>query len=190
MRTETRAGPRPGWDNTHVADLQLGRDAAGDSPTLTLFCGLPGSGRTTLAKRLEADGKGIRLCTDDWQAALDVDHSDTDFHSRLQRSLYRHGLTLLRHGVNVILEDGLWMAEERTEKFRDARACGARIEFHVFDVPYDALWNRLRNRNEDGAAGSYPMTQDELRHAWNLFQPPSLQELASVDRYEFHVAEA
>ena len=39
-------------------------------PTLTLFCGLPGSGKTTLAKRLEQIGKGIRICTDDWQEHL------------------------------------------------------------------------------------------------------------------------
>lgn len=79
-------------------------------PTMTLFCGLPGSGKTTLAKRLEAAGRGIRLCTDDWQGDLGVDHVEWDFHNRLQPLLYRHALTLLRHGVSVILEDGLWMA--------------------------------------------------------------------------------
>jgi len=151
------------WDDTQVGDLQLRSVSAAYSPMLTLFCGLPGSGKTTLARRLEADGQGVRLCTDHWQAELGVDHGDTDFHGRLQPLLYRHGLTLLRHGVDVILEDGLWMAEERAEKFRDARACGSRIELHVFDVPYD-----------------------ELRRAWDLFQLPSPEELASVDHYEFH----
>ncbi|MBG6214013.1 MAG: ATP-binding protein [Cryobacterium sp.] len=183
----TSFGPLPRWDDVDVSDLQSGEGRMGDPPTLTLFCGLPGSGKTTLARRLETDGKGIRLCTDVWQAELGVDHGDTDFHSRLQPLLYRHGLTLMRHGVDVILEDGLWMTEERTEKFRYAHACGSRIELHIFDVSYDALWNRLRNRNQDAAAGAYAMTQDELRRAWDLFQRPSLKELASVDSYEFHV---
>ncbi len=155
---------------------------------VTLFCGLPGSGKTTLAKRLEAEGRGIRLCTDDWHGELGVDHTDSDFHDRLQPLLYRHALRLLRHGVSVILEDGLWMAEERTEKFRDARACGSRIEFHIFDVPYETLWHRLqdRNRNQEDAPGAYPMTEDEFRRAWGLFQRPSPEELASADSYEFH----
>jgi len=153
---------------------------------MTLFCGLPGSGKTTLAKRLEAVGRGIRLCTDDWQAELGVDHADEDFHNRLQPLLYRHALILLRHGVSVILEDGLWMADERTEKFRDARACGSRVEFHIFDVPYDALWNRLQNRNQEASLGSYPMREDEFRRAWDLFQRPSPEELALVDSYKFH----
>lgn len=164
------------WGEARLADL----------PTVTLFCGLPGSGKTTLAKCLEADGRGIRLCTDDWQRQLGVDHTDTGFHNRLQPLRYRHALTLLRHGVSVILEDGLWMAEERAEKFRDARACGSRIEFHVFSVPYDTLWNRLQDRNQEAPPGAYPMTEDEFRREWDLFQLPSPQELDAVDSYQFH----
>lgn len=153
-------------------------------PTVTLFCGLPGSGKTTLAKRLEAQGRGLRLCTDDWEMELGVDHADTGFHDRLQRLLYGHALTLLNRGVSIILEDGLWTSGERAEKFRDIRACGSRIEFYVFDVPYDSLWNRLQARNHEAAPGAYPMTEDDLRLAWDLFQAPSAAELASVDFYE------
>ena len=155
-------------------------------PTLTLFCGLPGSGKTTHAKRLEAAGRGVRLCTDDWQAALGVDHADTGFHGRLQRTLYGHALDLLRHGVNVILEDGLWLSEERVQKFNDARAVHARIELHVLEVPLDTLWSRLERRNEGAVPGAYPMTYDELQWAWSLFEPPTPEELSAVDHVELH----
>ena len=156
------------------------------APTLTLFCGLPGSGKSTLARRLEAEGRGVRLSTDDWQSSLEVAHTETDFHERLQSVLYGHALTLLRQGVNVILEDGLWMTVERTEKFADARRCRARIELHVFDVDYDTLWARLQRRNDQAESVDYPMTQDELRWASSLFQPVSAQELAAVDSYSIH----
>lgn len=152
-------------------------------PTLTLFCGLPGSGKTTLAKRLEAEGRGIRICTDAWKTELGVAQTDLDFHDRLQPVLYRHALALLRHGTDVILEDGLWMREERTEKFADARSAGARIELHVFDVPLQTLWSRLRCRNDGAAPGDYPMSYQELEWAWSLFQPPTREELSSVDAY-------
>jgi len=158
----------------------------GRAPTLTLFCGLPGSGKTTLARRLEAAGHGVRICTDDWQAELGVDHADTGFHDRLQPVLYRHALDLLRHGVDVILEDGLWMREERVQKFSDARAARARIELHVLDVPLDILWARLQRRNEDAVLGAYPMTYEELQWSGSLFEQPTPEELSTVDHYVVH----
>lgn len=175
--------------NPPDTDLSCTRPSPGPEhagPTLTLFCGLPGAGKTTLARRLEAEGRGVRLCTDDWQAALGVPHDDTDFHERLQPVLYRHGLDLLRHGTDVILEDGLWQQVERVAKITDGRACGARIELHVFDVPAATLWDRLHRRNSDGEAGAYPMTRAALDWAVSVFQPPTADELASVDRYEIH----
>jgi predicted kinase len=150
-------------------------------PTLTLFCGLPGSGKTTLAKRLEADGRGIRICTDDWQARLGVAHTNLDFHERLQPVLYQHAMALLRHGTDVILEDGLWRREERTQKFNDARAAGARIELHVFEVDLETLWARLQQRNDEAAAEAYPISYEELQQAWSVFQPPTPDEFSAVD---------
>lgn len=117
---------------------------------------------------------------------LGVDHTDIAFHDQLQPVLYRHGLTMLRHGVSVILEDGLWTSSERTEKFAGARDCGALIDLHVFDVPFETLWVRLRRRNQEAVAGAYPMTEEELRWAWNMFEAPSSDEWAAVDFCTVH----
>jgi len=154
--------------------------------TLTLFCGLPGSGKTTLAKELEERGRGVRICTDDWQAQLEVNDSDAEFHERLQQRLYQCALDLLRHGVDVILEDGLWMQAERDQKFRDAHDCGAQIEFHVFDVPLATLWTRLQRRNDERRMGAYAITLEQLEWAASLFEPPTAEELAIVDAYVIH----
>jgi predicted kinase len=78
------------------------------------------------------------------------------------------------------------MTNERTEKFADARSCAAAIELHVFQVDYDVLWQRLRERNAQAGSADFPMTEEELRWAWSIFQPLSAQELEAVDSYTVH----
>lgn len=153
-----------------------------NKPSLILFCGLPGSGKTTLAKKLEKQGRGIRICTDDWQDDLKMNHADDNFHERLQRRLYTHALELLRHNQSVILEDGLWMRPEREEKLADAKECGARTELHFFDLSFDEVWSRLEYRNQNLSHGAVPIKKQEFQKCWNLFQKPTANELTKFDK--------
>ncbi|MGB7979410.1 MAG: ATP-binding protein [Candidatus Nanopelagicales bacterium] len=155
-------------------------------PTLTLFCGLPGSGKTTLAKRLEVEGAGFRVCTDDVQAELGVPPDDSLFHERLQVVLYRRALALLDHGIDVILEDGLWTRAERADKFADARRHGARVVLHVFDMPREQLWARLQQRTATGPPGAFPVSEAELDAARRIFEVPTASELADLDQVVVH----
>ena len=154
-----------------------------DQPTLTLFCGLPGSGKTTLAKRLEGAGKGIRICTDDWQEQLGIDHGNEEFHNKLQVRLYTLALELLRNGQDVILEDGLWQKSERSQKRADAKSFNARTEIHVFDVAFDEIWRRLEQRNSNPACGAVPISIQQFRMYWQIFQYPDEHELKLFDTY-------
>ncbi len=146
-------------------------------PTLILFCGLPGSGKTTLAKKLEKQGRGIRICTDDWQADLAMSH-DTTLHATLQRKLYTHALELLGHNQSVILEDGLWKKTERDEKLADAKKYGANTELHFFDLSFKELWNRLHERNQNLPHGAIHIEKEELKKCWSSFQKPTTAELS------------
>lgn len=153
-------------------------------PTLVLFCGLPGSGKTTLAKKLEKSGNGIRICTDDWQSDLEVEAIALDdmFHERLQKRLYRLALELLQNRQSVILEDGLWMKPERDMKLSDAQKFGAKTELHFFDLTFDEIWDRLQTRNSGLPHGAVPMTKQELEKCWQLFEKPNPDELAKFDK--------
>lgn len=165
------------------------RSAEQDRPTLILFCGLPGSGKTTLATALAGEGRGIRICTDDWQGEL-AGFDDPDLHERLQRLLRRHALDLLRHGVDVILEDGLWTHAERASIVAEARAAGARIEWHLLTVPVEELWRRLSARNARAALGAHPVSRADLERARAVFEEPSAAEKSAVDVVVEHRWEA
>lgn len=151
--------------------------------TLTLVCGLPGAGKTTLARRLE-DARGhVRLCPDEWLASLGIDARDEPARDRLERTLTRHALRLLSIGVDVILEYGFWGRAERDLKRVEARSVGARVELHALIVPIDELWRRLELRNAALPWGAVPIARAELEEWWRIFTPqaPDEAELACYD---------
>lgn len=142
------------------------------------MCGLPGSGKTTLARKLAGEIPAIRLCTDDWQAALRVSYSDEAFHDLLEDQLWIFAQDLLRHRQTVIFEKGLWRRSERDEKRREARDLGVDIELHYFDVPLDELATRLERRSAEGDPHAFPVTREQIEDYFKTFQPPDEAELA------------
>ena len=54
------------------------------SARLVLICGLPGAGKTTLARELEVALPAVRLSGDEWMTDLGVDLFDQPFRDRLE----------------------------------------------------------------------------------------------------------
>ena len=149
--------------------------------TLALICGLPGSGKTTLAKQLELSLQALRLCPDEWIAPLLVDSTDTIELDRLrspvesiQWEVAKRALVL---GTNVVLEWGFWSQEERIHYRAEAEALGIHVELHYLEVGRDELWARLSQRNANLPPGTFHITKEQLDLWWSWFQPPTTDEL-------------
>ncbi|TDC99821.1 ATP-binding protein [Nonomuraea deserti] len=148
---------------------------------LILVCGLPGAGKTTLARRLAAELPAVRLCPDEWLAHLGLDLFDDGLRDRLERQLWRHAQDLLRLGQVVVLEYGFWSRAERDELRLAARALGTAVELRYLAAPIDELCRRLESRNASGARDTVPITRDMLVEWAGLFEPPDRDELALFD---------
>lgn len=149
--------------------------------TLYLICGLPGSGKTTLAKQLEKEHNALRLCPDEWIAQILADPDDRaemdrsrDIVESIQWDVAKRSLLL---GTNVILENGFWSCEERTGFRSEAQSLGARVELHYLKVDVNKLWRRLSKRNSELPPGTFRVEKEELEQWAKDFEPPSEDEM-------------
>jgi predicted kinase len=148
---------------------------------LILICGLPGSGKTTLAKQLARVVPAVRLCTDEWKHDLGIDYYDEEMRIRLEKRLGRLCQELLGLGQSVILENGFWAREERDELRLAARNLGVAVELRYLEAPVDELWRRLDIRNHEAQPGTAPIKREDLERWADRFEAPDAAELALFD---------
>lgn len=148
---------------------------------LILTCGLPGAGKTKLATQLAADLGAVRLTTDEWLWALGSTPWDEPTRKRVEHELWRFAQEVLRLGVSVVLDFGLWARIERDEMRSAARGLGVGVELHYLDVPTDELWRRIEARNSEPPWDSQPIRRADLEGWIRVFQAPNADELALFD---------
>lgn len=153
--------------------------------TLILICGLPGAGKTTLAKRMAVERNAVRMCPDEWVDQLLASPDDLVERDRLhdvaEDLQWDLAQTLLPMGVTVLMEFGFWAAEERANFALTAVELGAKVELHYLEVEHEELWRRIQQRNASLPTKTWVMTREDLEAWWPLFQPPTEYELEFYD---------
>lgn len=167
-----------------IEDPEIPRSSR-ERPLLIVFCGLPGSGKTTIARQRERETGALRISTDEWMADLGVDLFDP-IRDRVQTRLDRLWEELLERGQSVILEDGTWKRAERDHLRRVASKLDAITEIHSFDLAFDELWRRLEIRNALPVSGTAPITRELLEECLLRFESPDEGELSLFDRSVVH----
>jgi len=121
--------------------------------TLYLICGLPGSGKTTLAKKIEASHSALRLCPDEWIESLLVDSTETveidHLRTPVEKIQWEVAKRALALGVNVVLENGIWSRAEQSRYQSQAEELEAHVELVYLKVSRNDLWTRLSKCNEN-----------------------------------------
>jgi len=148
---------------------------------LILTCGLPGAGKTALARQLAADRSAVRLTKDEWLWALGSTPWDAPTQEKVEHELWQLAQEILRLGLSVVLDFGLWARIERDELRSAARGLGVGVELHYLDVPADELWRRIQARNSQPPWDTMPITRAHLDEWVGAFQRPDPSEMARFD---------
>jgi predicted kinase len=148
-----------------------------NNPKLIIICGLPASGKTTLAQKLERDFRAVRLSADDWMRELGIDLWDQAKRSKIEALQWTLGQQLLVLGQTLIIEWGTWTRSERDTLRTAARALGAAVELHDLSAPVDVLFERIQQR----AAEHSRVTRAQIQQWADSFDVPTGEELALYD---------
>lgn len=146
-------------------------------PVLYLTTGLPGAGKTTLARQIAETQSILRLTPDDWMSPL---FNDNDADGR--RDILEGRMIWVAHEVlhssSVILDFGCWSPEERYAIRAIAESTGARFDLRHVSIDEAVRRARAASRWESDPATSFPMSDADHDRFLAQWQPPSEAELS------------
>ncbi|WP_395513634.1 AAA family ATPase [Streptomyces racemochromogenes] len=148
------------------------------------MAGLPGSGKTTLARALTARGF-VRLCPDEEMfrrhGVYGVDFPRGTFPT-LERPILEEISAELREqlkaGHDVVVDHGFWTPQDRAHWQAIAIEAGAVSVLVYLQASHEELWSRVSKRNaqhEDDPNSIYFEESDLLRYR-SRFVPPEPDE--------------
>ena len=152
-------------------------------PKVYLICGKICSGKSTYAEQLRVQNHAVLLSTDEITLALFGQHcgdKHDDYVERTQNYLFNKSLELIAVGINVILDWGFWLKEERdyAREFYNSR--NIEYEFHYIDISDETWKARLKKRNNaiiDGETNAYYIDDNLAEKFAAIFEVPNEDEI-------------
>ena len=150
-----------------------------EPPTLHLTVGLPGVGKTTLARRIAQEDNAVRLTPDEWMIPL-YGESDADgMRDVLEGRLLWTAHEVIGAGADVVLDFGCWSADERWAVRAVTEHAGGRFCLHFVDLTEAERRARATARWETDPGSTFEMSHEDHDRYLDLFEAPADAELAA-----------
>lgn len=146
-------------------------------PTLYLTVGLPGTGKTTEARRLEVAQDALRLTKDEWMKSLYGRENPASASDVIEGRLIQVGMRALELGTNVVIDYGLWSRDERSALRNAAADVGAAVVICYFGLTSAEQRKRLHQRLSEAPHETWAMSNQELAEWASKFDIPTAGEI-------------
>ena len=148
--------------------------------TLYITVGLPGSGKSTYAKKFIKDKDVEYLSSDELRAVYGKDETDQSVTSIVFGHIKRKVDEFLKDGKNVLVDATSVNRKERSDYIKTAKKYGAKIVVIVFKMDRQGLIERNKKRGEQGGREVPTFVIDKML---NKFEEPSYDEGIDVMIY-------
>jgi predicted kinase len=149
-------------------------------PIVYVLCGFIGAGKTTLAKKLEERTGAVRITKDEWLIQI-IGNDPTidgyaDYDGRMCELSRDVAFQLAAKGIDVIIDERVWLKEQRDILRRRAEEAGAQAVVYFLDTPNETIRERVARRNMNLANDAFKISGDLLEYYLQYWQPPGEDE--------------
>src|SRR5690625_1548786 len=153
-----------------------------------LFYGLSGSGESTLARQLCAEGSAVRFTLDEWMLRLHPElRFDTAQYAEraeaVRELIWSVAEQVLATGVDVALDWNSWSQHRRAWAVQRAHAAGAEVVIHWLMTSADEAARRLEGRATANMPFTHPTTAAGNEHLQRLMEEPDPAEGLRIVRH-------
>lgn len=145
---------------------------------LIIICGLPGSGKTTLAKKIQEQTQAVRFCPDEWMEVLSINLYDENSREKIETLQWEIAQNIMAQGGTTIIEWGTWGRSERDTLRLKARELNASVELHYLYASAEDLYERISRRGMENP----PIKKSDVDKWFEVFQVPDSEEMALFDK--------
>lgn len=150
-------------------------------PLVTVLSGPTASGKTTMARALEAAG-ALRLSMDEaqWEAGYRSAFPPAEVLERLERELKARMAEAVGGGRTVVVDLSLTTRDVRDAWRQAALDAGASVDLVVLTAPVDVLWSRIEERVGREGPNAFTLDRDALEAYVASVEPPHPDEHARI----------
>lgn len=153
-----------------------------------LCYGLAGSGKTTLARELSSDGRGVRFTLDEWMMRWhpglgfeSAEYGERAAHAR--EVIWTIAEQVLVAGVDVALDWNSWSHARRNWAVERASQIGAPVSLHMLTASLQVASARVQDRTASDTPFAHSVPTEGNEHLATLMEEPSSAEGMKIHRH-------